>query len=80
MEPDQHETYGVERACGECGGPTIVAMNHTSSATEPTSVQARCRKLSCMWKGQLVTVTPGVGRREPPRPPPKPPPTNGELF
>lgn len=52
---NEHELYGVELVCGECGGTTIIAK-HFTRATGPSSVQARCRKLSCKWVGVIKSV------------------------
>jgi len=52
----EHGRYGVEPVCGECGGPTIIAKDYRSSATEPSHVQARCRQVACSWRGTVTAV------------------------
>lgn len=56
--PESAEDEGrVERECGKCGGPTIEARSYTRSPSVPSRVQARCRNLSCSWKGEPVEVS-----------------------
>jgi hypothetical protein len=54
MERNDPALYGAERACGECGGKTFLAMQHVADPVIPSRVQARCKQLTCSWKGRVI--------------------------
>ena len=63
MVMDEHERYGAEKFCGECGGQTILARQYTTSPTEPKQVQSRCMKLACAWRGRPIDTEASVIER-----------------